>query len=186
MLRHPGYTRERIAQVGDRIRALIHADAVAPERLAVAGPVDRIEPAEAELLEYRDCRLGETFGPLWATFWFKVEATVPEPWQGERVDLLWVSHSEATLWDGGRALQGLNTSPDGARVDAMVRETAAAGERLDLRVELACNGLFGELSRPYASREPVVLDRCQIARFDASLAAASRLRRPAPARGGPR
>ncbi|HVI34880.1 MAG TPA: hypothetical protein VM684_01490, partial [Gaiellales bacterium] len=167
MLRHPGYTRERIAQVGDRIRALIHADAVAPERLAVAGPVDRIEPAEAELLEYRDCRLGETFGPLWATFWFKVEATVPEPWQGERVDLLWVSHSEATLWDGGRALQGLNTSPDGARVDAMVRETAAAGERLDLRVELACNGLFGELSRPYASREPVVLDRCQIARFDA-------------------
>ena len=166
MLRHPGYTRERIAQVGDRIRALIHADAVAPERLAVAGPVDRIEPAEAELLDYRDCELGETFGPLWASYWFKVEATVPERWQGERVDLLWVSHSEATLWDGGRALQGLNTSPDGARVDAMLREAAAAGERLDLRVELACNGLFGELPRPYASREPVVLDRCQIARFD--------------------
>ena len=166
MLRHPGYTRERIAQVGDRIRALIHADAVAPERLAVAGPVDRIEPAEAELLDYRDCELGEPFGPLWASYWFKVEATVPERWQGERVDLLWVSHSEATLWDGGRALQGLNTSPDGARVDAMLREAAAAGERLDLRVELACNGLFGELPRPYASREPVVLDRCQIARFD--------------------
>jgi alpha-mannosidase len=166
MLRHPGYTRERIAQVGDRIRALIHADAVAPERLAVAGPVDRIEPTEAELLDYRDCELGETFGPLWASYWFKVEATVPERWQGERVDLLWVSHSEATLWDGGRALQGLNTSPDGARVDAMLRPAAAAGERLDLRVELACNGLFGELPRPYASREPVVLDRCQIARFD--------------------
>src|SRR6185437_10225357 len=75
-------------------------------------------------------------------------------------------HSEATLWDDGRALQGLNTSPDGARVDAMLREAATAGERLDLRVELACNGLFGALPRPYASREPVVLDRCQIARFD--------------------
>ena len=48
----------------------------------------------------------------------------------------------------------------------MLRQAAAAGERLDLRVELACNGLFGELPRPYASREPVVLDRCQIARFD--------------------
>src|SRR6476646_2025597 len=166
MLRHPAYTRERIAQVGDRIRALIHADAVAPERLAVAGPLDRIEPAEAELLDYRDCELGETFGPLWATYWFRVEAAVPERWRGERVDLLWVSHSEATLWDGGRALQGLNTSPDGARVDAMLRDAATAGERLDLRVELACNGLFGELPRPYASREPVVLDRCQIARFD--------------------
>ena len=40
------------------------------------------------------------------------------------------------------------------------------GERLDLRVELACNGKFGELPRPYASLEPVVLDRCRIARFD--------------------
>ena len=54
----------------------------------------------------------------------------------------------------------------GARIDAQVLEPAAGGERLDLRVELACNGKFGKLDRPFASREPVVLDRCQIARFD--------------------
>ena len=54
----------------------------------------------------------------------------------------------------------------GARIDAQVLESAAGGERLDLRVELACNGKFGKLDRPFASREPVVLDRCQIARFD--------------------
>ena len=77
-----------------------------------------------------------------------------------------MSHSEATLWIGGRPVQGLNSSPDGARIDAPVLEPAAGGERLDLRVELACNGLFGELPRPYASLEPVVLDRCRIARFD--------------------
>ena len=166
MLRHPGYTRDRIAQVGERILALIWADSIDPAVLQVAGPVDRIEPSEAESLEYRDCSLGDTFGPLWATYWFRVEATVPERWDGERVDLLWVSHSEATLWEGGRPLQGLNTSPDGARPDAMVRDRARAGEQLELRVELACNGLFGEMRRPYESREPVVLDRCRIARFD--------------------
>ncbi|HET6848163.1 MAG TPA: glycoside hydrolase family 38 C-terminal domain-containing protein [Gaiellales bacterium] len=166
MLRHPGYTRDRIAQVGDRIRAQIYPDIRDPDHILVAGPVDRIELDEAHRLDYRPCRLGERFGPLWATYWFHIRATVPEEWRGERVDLLWVSHSEATLWMDGRPLQGLNTSPDGARPDAMVLAHAAGGEHLDLHVELACNGLFGELPRPYASLEPVVLDRCQIARFD--------------------
>src|SRR5262252_6845820 len=161
MLRHPSYTRDRIAQVGDRIRALIHPEVRDPEELVVAGPVERIELADAERLDYRPCALGDRFGPLWATYWFRIEATVPPEWRGQRVDLLWVSHSEATLWMDGRPLQGLNTSPDGARPDAMVLAKAEGGDRLDLRVELACNGLFGELSRAYASLEPVVLDRCQ-------------------------
>jgi alpha-mannosidase len=166
MQRHPEYTRERIAQVGDRIRALVWADTRDPESLQVAGPVDRISPQQADGLAYRDAALGERFGPLWATFWFRVVANVPAEWAGERVDLRWVSHSEATLWVGGRTLQGLNTSPDGARIDAQLLDPAAGGERLDLRIELACNGMFGALDRPYRSLEPVVLDQCQIARFD--------------------
>ena len=166
MQRHPKYTRDRIAQVGERIRALIWADARDPDVLRVAGPVDRIPVEDADRLDYRDASLGDTFGPLWATYWFQVGATVPAEWAGERVDLLWISHSEATLWIDGRSVQGLNTSPMGARIDAQVLEAAAGGERLDLRVELACNGKFGKLDRPFASREPVVLDRCQIARFD--------------------
>jgi alpha-mannosidase len=166
MQRHPQYTRDRIARVGDRIRDLVYADVRDPELLMVAGPVDRIAADQADALEYRECALGEQFGPLWATYWFRIEATVPPEWAGERVDLLWVSHSEATLWVDGRSVQGLNTSPEGARPDAMLLDPAAGGERLDLRVELACNGMFGRLPQPYASLEPVVLDRCQIARFD--------------------
>jgi len=164
--RHPKYTRDRIAQVGARIRALIRADTRDPDSLRVAGPVDRIPIEEAERLEYCDAALGERFGPLWATYWFRVEATVPAEWAGERVDFEWVSHSEATLWIGGRPVQGLNSSPEGARIDALVLDRAAGGERLDLRVELACNGKFGEMPRVYESLEPVVLDRCRIARFD--------------------
>jgi alpha-mannosidase len=166
MQRHPQYTRERIAQVGDRIRSLVWADTRDPEALQVAGPVERIPPEQADGLSYRDAELGERFGPLWATYWFRVVANVPTEWAGERVDLLWISHSEATLWVDGRSLQGLNTTPEGARVDALLVDPAAGGERLDLRVELACNGIFGALERPYPSLEPVVLDRCQIARFD--------------------
>ncbi len=166
MLRHPEYTRDRIAQVGERIRALTWADTRDPDVLQVAGPVDRIAPEQADRLDYRAAKPGEQFGPLWASFWFRVGATVPADWADERVDLLWISHSEATLWMDGRSIQGLNTSPDGARIDALLLDPAAGGERLDLRIELACNGTFGELDRPFRSLEPVVLDRCQIARFN--------------------
>ncbi len=166
MLRHPVYTRTRIAQVGERIAAHIYPEWCDPDSLMVSGPVDRISLEEAEQLAYRDAKLGEQFGPLWTTFWFRIGATVPPEWAGHRVDLLWVTHSEATLWIGGRSIQGLNTSHEGPRPDALLLEQAAGGEQLELRIELACNGKFGSLDRPYATVEPVVLDRCHIARFD--------------------
>jgi alpha-mannosidase len=166
VLRHPGYTRDRIAHVARRISDLVYADTRPPDRLTVAGPTDRIPWEAAQELEYRPASLGQQFGPLWATYWFRVEASVPEEWAGSRVDLLWVSHSEATLWVDGRSVQGLNTSPDGARPDALLLSEAAGGERLALQVELACNGKFGRLAGAYETIEPVVLDRCQIACFD--------------------
>jgi alpha-mannosidase len=166
MIRHPEYSRARIAQVGERIRALVYAGRRAPDRLLVAGPVGRIPYEEAAGLEYRPAALGEQFGPAWSTFWFELAATVPPEWEGSRVDLLFVSHSEATLWMDGRPVQGLNTSRHGPRPDAMLRESAAAEERIEARIELACSGKFGQLEPVYETVEPVVLDRCQIARFD--------------------
>ena len=80
-------------------------------------------------MEYRDAELGERFGPLWATYWFRVEATVPEEWAGERVDLLWVSHSEATLWIAGRPVQGLTRARRalGSTRPSSSRRPAASG-----------------------------------------------------------
>src|SRR5689334_4628866 len=167
MLRHPSYTRDRIAQVAARIHACIWADVRDPDVLEVAGPTGRISLDDAAELAYNRASLGDVFGPLFATFWFRVGADVPAEWAGERVDLLWISHSEATLWMDGRSVQGLNLTPTGPRINAPLLEPARGGERLDLRVEMACNGKFGAaVERPYASLEPFVLDRCQIARFD--------------------
>ena len=166
MLRHPDYTRQRIAGLAERIAALVHARTHPPDRLQVAGPVGRIGHDEAQALEYRDAALGERFGPRWSTWWFRLEATIPAEWAGEPVDLIWVTHSESTLWEGGRPIQGLNSDRHGPRPDARLRTAAAAGERIELEVELAANGLFGELEQPYATIEPVVLDRCELAAFD--------------------
>ncbi len=160
MIRHTEYTRGRLVRMSERLRAAIYPETCAVDAIEVAGPVDRISPAEAEALDYRPAELGERFGPLWATYWFRVRATVREAWRGRRVDLLWVSLSEATLWIDGRTVQGLNTGGGGERPDALLVREAAGGESLDLRIELACNGMFGKLAR-----RPE-LERCELALFD--------------------
>src|SRR6478672_7358408 len=136
VLAHPEYTRERIRIVAREVRALVHADVRPLRRLRIAGPTGRIGHAEALALEYRDAEPGMALGPLWATWWLHVEAAVPEEWDGERVDLLLVTHSEATLWLDGAPAQGLVTSPAFQRPDAILRDGAAAGEPLDARVEI--------------------------------------------------
>lgn len=156
MIRHPEYTRARLACTSERLRALVHPETVPLDELAVAGPVDRISREEARGLSYRPATLGERFGPLWATYWFRGAGTVPAGWAGSRVDLLWDSASEATLWLGGLPAQGLNTHHH----DAVLVERAEGGERVELEVELACNGLFGKQQAPFE------LHRCELARFD--------------------
>jgi alpha-mannosidase len=156
LIRHPEYTRARLVQMSERLGALVHPETSALDELVVAGPVDRISREEAQSLAYRPAELGERFGPLWATFWFRGAATVPEEWRGSRVDVLWDSASEATLWRGGVPVQGLNRHHQ----DAVLVETADGGEQIELAIELACNGMFGRQEAPFE------LHRCELGRFD--------------------
>lgn len=142
--------------MSERLRALVYAETRAPDEIVVSGAVDRIPWDEARRLDYRVTALGERFGPLWATYWFRVTATVPDEWAGRRVDLLWDSGSEATLWLDGRPAQGLNPH----HRDAVLADHAQAGQQVHFDVELACNGLFGELERP------AELQSCEIAPWD--------------------
>jgi alpha-mannosidase len=156
VIRDLEYTRARLAQTSERLRRLVHPEARGPDELLVAGPVDRIPLDEARLLEYRPVVDGERFGPLWATYWFRMRATVPEEWAGRPVYLLWDSGSEATLWLDDRAAQGLNRH----HADARLVHRAEGGEIVAVEVELACNGLFGRLETPPE------LQRCELAVFD--------------------
>ena len=166
MLRHPRYTRDRLRQTADRLRALVYPETRLPDVLRISPQVDRISVEEARELDFEPVELGRQLGPLWATYWFRIEATVPRPWAGRRVDLLWVTGSESTLWIDGRSVQGLNTGSQGDRPDALLVERAEPGQHFDLWIETACNGKFGGLPRPHPALEPVVLDRCEIALFD--------------------
>ena len=155
MIRQVDYTRRRLAQTSERLRALVYPETRPVAELLVSGETGRIAWDEAQRLEYRPAQLGERFGPLWATYWFRLRGSVPDEWSGQRVDLLWFSNSEATLWRDGRVLQGLNVH----HRDAVVAQQAEPGE-LAVEVELACNGLFGH------QRTPVELTQCELALFD--------------------
>src|SRR5262245_39343054 len=132
MARHAEQTRRRLAQTGTRLRSLVHRETASPDSLTVSGPTGRDGWEAARSLEQRPVAIGEEFGPLWATFWFRVNAVIPPHWAGERVDLLWDSGSEATLWRDGHVVQGLYSGWRALRTSAVVADPADGGEALEL------------------------------------------------------
>jgi alpha-mannosidase len=160
VIRHPEYTRARLAQMSQLLFDATHPETVEPDELLVAGPVGRIRVEEAERLDYRPAKLRERLGPLWATYWYRVRATVPEAWAGGRVELLWASTGESTLWVAGRPVQGLHGVEAHQRPDAVLEDPARGGETIEFLVELACNGLFGRLETPPE------LERCELRLVD--------------------
>jgi alpha-mannosidase len=172
VLPHRQYTRDRLSRTEDRLAALVHPDRAPVDEMSLSPAVERIDRAAAERLPYRAVALGEPLGPLFATYWLRVEATVPEAWAGSRVDVLLDTRSEATLWLGGRAVQGLNSAASQPRPDATLIGSAAGGERLRFEAEIACNDPFGYGERgqgtsgPYRTVPPFVLDACELLRFD--------------------
>jgi alpha-mannosidase len=178
--RHPDQTRRRLAQTASRLRSLVYPAARPPDRLLVSQRTGRIGWAAAQELEFRPAEVGEAFGPQWATYWFRVEATIPEEWAGARVDLIWDGGSEATVWRDGEPIQGLNSGGGALRCEAPLTSDARGGEPVSVAVEMACNDWMGDVgvlggtwfeqTDDRSAHAPDVharLGRCAIARFDA-------------------
>lgn len=151
MQRHPDYTRNRIKALVARLKELVYPDRRPLTSLEVSGPHDRISYVEAQKLTgFRPAAVGERFGPLWATFWFRGAMAVPKEWAGRRLDLVWEFRGENTLWMNGKSVQGLNHDPTNyegqTRPDATLTPKARAGETLRFQLEAACNNLFGTFS----------------------------------------
>jgi len=167
MERFPALTRARLKQLAGDMKALIYREVKPIDKLLMTGPItDRINYDAAIKHTFKPVKLGHRLGPQWSTFWFQAEVAVPPEWAGERVDLLWDSQSEATLWINGKPCQGLNF-PYGERPDAVLTQKASANEKFSFYVEMACNTYYGvwlEPKSPHA--EPFSLERCEIGLFD--------------------
>jgi len=171
LLRHADYTRDRIQQLVKLLGTKVYADRKRVDELLCAGPVGRISYAEAQTLtDFQPAKLGDQYRPMWATFWFRAKAEVPAEWKGSRIDFLWDTQSEATLWIDGRSAQGLNMT-QGDRPDAILLDRAKGGESLQFQIEMACNNKFGlragdGLTHNADTISPYHLRRCEIGRFD--------------------
>ncbi len=140
---HADQSRRRFDQTASRLRSLVHPARTAAARIEVSEQTGRGGWAAARGLRYREARLGEEFGPLWATYWFRVELIANEEWDGRPVHLIWDSGCEATLWRDGLPAQGLNAGGRAARKAAPLSDAATAGERFEVQVEMACNPWTG-------------------------------------------
>ena len=75
MLRHPDYTRARIKQLAERMRGKIYFANKPIDQLLVSERIDRISYSDAQKLKkFRPTKIGDQFGPLWATYWFRAAA----------------------------------------------------------------------------------------------------------------
>eukprot|EP01133_Synstelium_polycarpum_P019352 gene19353-23170_t len=116
--------------------------------LQVSPQCDRIEYKDALNLSYEPCQVGRSFGPSWATYWFKVHVAVPASMKGKEVHLLWNSSSEALIWRDGVPVQGLTGGTwDDRRVEYKLTDCSNGTETYDLYIEMACNAEVGLFDR---------------------------------------
>ena len=123
--------------------------------------------------EKKESKVGDSFGPSWATFWFEINFQVPKEWIGKEVHFLWNSNSEALLFDkNGVVLQGLNGGEGWDRREEFYIDQKLIDQDGSLKfyIELACNEMFGngfggQINPPDPNRY-FKLKKAEIALFD--------------------
>ncbi|XP_046643053.1 alpha-mannosidase 2C1-like [Daphnia pulicaria] len=92
-------------------------------------------------------KIGDCFGPTWATHYFKIVVKIPESWSGKEIHLRWNSNSEALLFNTlGEPLQGFTGSPDHQKREEFIISKSwekKGPEELVYFIEMACNSMFG-------------------------------------------
>ncbi len=174
MQRYPEYTRERLNLLAKTLESKVYSQRSPMDELLVSPKTDRISYDEAQQLTgFVPAQFGQMFGPLWATFWFRGRARIPQSWDGQRVDLIWNSHSEATLWINGKSMQGFNEDSTGwhshRRDSAIITKQATGNQAFSFQIEMACNKIFGMVDDHipnYTLIKPYVLEQCELVLFD--------------------
>ncbi len=144
MLKHPVQTETRIAQALERIHKLIYP-AVAPVEIGIWNVGG--EPVAAEKAfkaKYVPFAVGDMWGGLWDTSWFRFRGKVPREWKGRdvvaRVRLTSIGRegftAEGLIYQHGKIVRAINAN----RRDVDIAKRAKGGEAFEFFVEAAANG----------------------------------------------
>lgn len=114
-------------------------------KLSVYSPPDLSRPTfqEATSKQFKETKVGASFGPSWSTHWFKIQVKVPSHLQEkDQLELHWDADNEALVWtEDGEPVQGLTGG--GERVEWILPESFRDGRVHTFFVEMACNRMFG-------------------------------------------
>ena len=141
----------RIGEAFQRIKHDIVLERV-PLSAEVAVTKEPVPYDKRLTLKYRPIKQGEHWGNTWDCGWFHVTGTVPKGWKGAYVTLNIHLGGESLVFDEkGCPLLGLT---NGSVFDGEYNKdhfhylkSAKGGEKIDLWIDVGCNGLFG-VSKP--------------------------------------
>ncbi|MEO8396321.1 MAG: alpha-mannosidase, partial [Chloroflexota bacterium] len=149
--------RRILAKIEDAIYA--HIQPVRVEAWLTPEPVPYEQRSSGQ---YRDLKLGESWGSLWECAWMHVTGEVPASARGQKVVLLIDINGEALVYDdNGVAILGLTTVNSdfdlslgwpGKRV-VEISKSAKGGETIDFWMDTGANDLFGKLPENGILRE---------------------------------
>jgi len=140
MLHHPELTEQRIDAFLRHPRRLWY-EGSAPLTAEFTHDAEPIPFAELKGRPWRPIELGERWGGVWESAWFRFTGRVPEEWEGSEVVFLIDTQSEACVFDAaGEPRLGLTAGDEFSRKAMVPLELAArAGRRVTLLVEAAAN-----------------------------------------------
>lgn len=117
----------------------------------------------------KEVKPGSSYGPTWATHWFRVEIKIPAAWNKKEVHLLWNSNSEAMVWSpSGEPLQGLNKDE---RISFILTRPDTKLQYEHVFIEMACNQVLGagfDLVVPPKLDRTFTLSQAELAVFNRS------------------
>ncbi len=169
---------QRLRRILSRVERAVYSER-APLDLAVwQAPGEPAPVAEALAATYTPARVGDRWGPPWATAWFRVTGGVPPRWTGRTVEALidigfdpnlTGFHAEGLVYRGdGSPVKGLNPRTQWVRV--------SPDEPVELYIEAAANPVILSDSlfwptplgdRETAGDEPLYcIERAELAVFE--------------------
>ena len=129
----------------ERIRPAQYAASLSLAVDAWPAPGEPVPFSEAVAQPFVPFRIGDEWGPAWATTWFRLRGEVPAPWAGRKVEV--VLDLGFTADSPGFQAEGLVYALSGSAIKGIhprnryvpVADPAVGGERVDLLLEAAAN-----------------------------------------------
>ena len=99
------YARLYRQRSGDAVTLSVSGDAGMNRMYAPSHSHSLYSPFEQAVKgHFRPSKVGESFGPSWATFWFRVRCVVPDIWRNHPIHFLWDANNEGLIYTLGTTL----------------------------------------------------------------------------------